>query len=588
MKRQSYPVIKLTGGLDVSVDAILLVDKNSPNLRNIRFDQGLIRKGLGFSQFGTVASDGLPLDGTPMLIDSFPLASGTIHYLFTTTKWVYRYISASGLYEKKNKTATTGAISLTFVAATKKITRDSGSFVTDGFTTGSIITTDATLNPGPFTAVAVEALEIEVSETVVDEGPVTKTATGIIPFTGDADYQFGSTIILDSVGTELYVLANGKDPIQKWDGGGGTFSDLGGWSASPITARTLANFKSRLVAGFTAETGTNCPWRVRWSIAGNPEDISGTGSGFVDIAETPDWVVALVPLKGKLYIFKEKSIWELVYVGGTTVFTPELRVEGVGTYSPHSIASLGEEVVFYGNDNIYIYDGLNLTPVGKNIYPLLYDTEKRIVSSAKANRFPGIYIEELKKYALCVATLGEVPDLLLEYDFRERSWTLRDKSILAFGTYSTPSGTTWESLSGTWSAQTWIWMEKELLASAPTTLIADPSSYIWEDTRKTKSTDYMVFETKDWMFQHGERIVEFRIEAKGGPFTLSYSVDQGLTWPASKTFSASTDWTEYVWYVNFTCQTARLRVESVAEDLSIKWIEPWYIPRVRSKSLTTS
>jgi len=59
MRRQPYPVAQLTGGLDVSVDAIFLVDKASPYLRNVRFDKGLIKKGLEYVVFGTE----LPLTG---------------------------------------------------------------------------------------------------------------------------------------------------------------------------------------------------------------------------------------------------------------------------------------------------------------------------------------------------------------------------------------------------------------------------------------------------------------------------------------------------------------------------------------------
>lgn len=68
-----------------------------------------------------------------------------------------------------------GAISITFVAATQKITRGSGSFITNGFVAGDVILTDATLNPGPFTIVSVAALEIVCVSGIVDEGPVTKT-----------------------------------------------------------------------------------------------------------------------------------------------------------------------------------------------------------------------------------------------------------------------------------------------------------------------------------------------------------------------------------------------------------------------------
>lgn len=516
MKRQPYPVSQLTGGLDVSVDGVFLVDKNSPYLRNVRFDKGLIRKGLGYVQFGT----GLPLEGTPMLIDSFPLEGGAIFDLVVTSKWAYLY--SDGTYTKKNPTA---------------------------------------------------------------------------QFTGSEDNQFQSAVtgkVVTLVWKDLFILTNGKDKIQKWDGSSGNFANLAGWSAGPILAKSLAVFASRLIAGGTIETGTICPRRVRWSVVADPETITGTGSGFVDLVETSDWIVALALLKNKLYIFKERSIWELPYVGGTNVFgAPIMRIDGVGTYSSRSIVNLGEELLFYGTDNVYLYDGLDLVAIGKNIYPLLYETEKKIVNTSYANRVPSVYIEELKSYQMCLPPVGgEVPALLAEYSFDTQSWTLRNKQITALGFYTVlnqgPGAGRWMDLTGSWSAQTWVWMTKALPTGAPTTLIGIPDGYIYEDDRLTKSTDYMCFETKDWMFQHNQRLTEFHIQAKGGPFNCYYSLDQGLTWSSVKTFAVSSDWTEYVWWLNLTCQYIRLKIESYAEDLDIKWIEPYYIPRVRSKSLATS
>jgi len=327
---------------------------------------------------------------------------------------------------------------------------------------------------------------------------------------------------------------------------------------------------------------------VRWSIVANPEDITGTGSGFIELTESPDWVVALAVLKNKLYAFKERSIWELVYVGGTTVFRPDQRVEGVGTYSPHSIVNLGEELLFYGTDNIYLYDGIDLSPIGGQIYPYLYETENRLVNAARANRAPSAYIEELKSYQICLPTESGSPDLLAEYNFDMKAWTLRTRQITAYGFYSVTTGNRWLDLTGTWEARTWKWMEKALPAGAPTTLMGDSDGNIWEDDRLIKSTDYMCWETKDWMFAHSERVVEFRIQAKGGPFTCYYSFDQGKTWESNtKEFAVSTDWTEYSWPLNFTCQYVRVRIDSYAEDIDIKWVEPWYIPRARSKSLVT-
>jgi hypothetical protein len=69
------------------------------------------------------------------------------------------------------------AVDLTFSQSAKTVTRASGSFVADGFEAGDVITTNAALNPGPFTVTDVAALVLTVAEAVADEGPVEKVVT---------------------------------------------------------------------------------------------------------------------------------------------------------------------------------------------------------------------------------------------------------------------------------------------------------------------------------------------------------------------------------------------------------------------------
>lgn len=588
MRRQSYPVAKLTGGADVSVDATFLVDINSPNVRGVRFDQGKIRKDVGFSQYGTTHASGLPLDGTVTLIDLFTLYTGTEYQIFGTADWIYKYVEATGYYDKINKTCTTGALAMTFVAATKKITRGSGSFVTDGFTEGTIITTTATLNPGPFTVVTVAALEIVVTETLVNEGPVSKIATGIVPLTGDDDQPLMGCQSFDSVGVDLYLITNGKDYIQKWTGSG-VCTELLGWYAADYKAKQVIPFMSCLIGLNMTESGASCPKRVRWSVVGDIEDVSGTGASFVELVDTSDPIVCGVVLKGKLFIFKENSIWELVYTGGTDLFKPQLVIDGYGTSSPRALVNLGESVVFYGTDNVYQFDGINIIALGFNVYHHLYNTERKLVSTAKAVRACAAYVGELAEYWLALCTDGELPDLLFKYNFEYKSWILRALKITAFGTGSTTvGGAIWQDQVDNWDDHTGVWLTETQKEGSPTTLHSDHASVIWEDDRITTSTDYACFETKDWMFAHGERVLEFRIMGTGGPFTVMYSVDQGVTWSSAKTFAVSSSLTEWVWWLNLTCQRIRLKLESSATAWEIEWIEPWYIPRQRSKTLTTS
>lgn len=103
---------------------------------------------------------------------------------------------------KKNIKTNSGAISIIFDAAGKTITRGADSFLTDGFVIGNRITADAALNPGPFTITNVIALVITVSETVVNEGPVTKTVTSDDEIPTGGGYTQDSLTLANKVVTE--------------------------------------------------------------------------------------------------------------------------------------------------------------------------------------------------------------------------------------------------------------------------------------------------------------------------------------------------------------------------------------------------
>jgi hypothetical protein len=113
--------------------------------------------------------------GTGVIVDgSSPLIAGNL-FRVRDTYFKMEWLEIRNFWG----TVSSGAISLTFVEP-NRITRASGSFITDGFEIGNTITTDSaiTANKGPFTVTNVTALEITVSQTVVvNEGPVTKTVT---------------------------------------------------------------------------------------------------------------------------------------------------------------------------------------------------------------------------------------------------------------------------------------------------------------------------------------------------------------------------------------------------------------------------
>ncbi len=503
MRKKPYPITELTGGLSTEKDPLFLVDRASPNLKNIRFDKGLVKKDLSFVALGA----GEKLTGTPMHIATFNLYDGGSKLIIATVDWIYNY-KTDGSFEIKN------------------------------------------------------------------------TSTQL---TGDEDNQFSSVGTLSSTGVDTFVITNGVDAILHWHGDGAEFTALGGLTL--IKARRVATFASRLLLGYTTETGVICPKRVRWSVAGNPETWTGTGSGFLDLVDTDDSFVAFAPLGSRMFIIKERSIWELLYVGGTTVFTVTPVVIGLGSVSPNASVSIKSLFALFGDDSIYLTDGLsNPTPIDKQVRSLLFQPDTRIFTAGKANRVPGVFIKELNQYWFCIPAGGSIPNKLFKYYLDEKVWTLKDKSITAFGFFKVSTGTPWSEAVGTWTGYVGVWKSRPIASDTPTLLITTPDGYVYEDDRLTKSSETMIFETKDWMFAHAERWMEFRVQARYGPFQFSYSIDQGVTWSVAKTCIYSSELKEYIIPLNLTSQKLRAKITSTASDCDVAWVEPWYLPRVRSKN----
>jgi len=500
MKKQPYPISQLTGGLNVAVDAAFLTDKESPNLKMVRFHKGLLKKDVGFSSFGDA-------NERVMLIDNYYKLAGGSYPIAVTVDKAYQYTGTPPDYA-----AISGAAAV---------------------------------------------------------------------FTGDEDDQFCSTTYED-----LFIVTNGKDAIQKWNGA--AWAALGGMAGPPaITAKCLAPYYSHLVLGHTIEAATACPHRIRWSDTGDPEDWTTGTAGYFDLNDTVDWVVTLVPMSDRLYIFKERSIWELIYVGGTRIYTARMVVDGVGTYAPNSVHCLGDEIIFFGSDNVYMFDGTpDLRGLGDSLYPLLYDTESKIVNLTKINRASSLHTEETEDYLLVLPTISDEPDWMIKYNLGNKNWSQRALSATCLGYYSVGNWEAWNDVVGTWNAQTGSWFEQSLPPGAPTTLIGKSDGTVVEDNRLTKSDELFVWESKDFIFGHAARITEFRYLVRGDSFDVSYSTDQGRSWSAEITLTPDADnFKELVHYVNFTALHVRCRIRTYNQNIEVKWLEPWFIPRARSKTL---
>lgn len=186
--------------------------------------------------------------------------------------------------------------------------------------------------------------------------------------------------------------------------GAAEFERIGG--EGPVNARAVVIYDQRIVAGGVSTTGDVDYTMLKWSSKGNWDDWSiAGGGGFYPLADSPDWIQSMKRLGEYLIVYKERSI----YVGRKTFISdPPFRFDpapgqGIGLAAPNSIGDLGEEHLFLGWDDIYVFSLNGLQAVGTRIQNELFYGENGILPE-HLSLCTGAIAEEFDEYWLFVPT----------------------------------------------------------------------------------------------------------------------------------------------------------------------------------------
>ncbi len=131
-----------------------------------------------------------------------------------------------------NLKATTGAFTPTFISATKKITRASGSFITDGFVPGNSVTiANSASNNITVTFATVSALEIVVNEALTDEvgsGDETLTAEDELATGFGYTKNTKLTGVMTNTEDDTNDVGDADFPTVTWTASGGSIGPTPG------------------------------------------------------------------------------------------------------------------------------------------------------------------------------------------------------------------------------------------------------------------------------------------------------------------------------------------------------------------------
>ena len=339
---KSFPLQNLYGGVNKKIAPHII-----PNNTATVTDNWVLRdKGLTTARGWVKLTDQLLTDGaasptneTIYKIDEFPMNDGSSILLVFTDKRVYRFdAGVSDLWIPITEGAsrvetTTNAVSSandTTISVVSEVGFAAGELIIVGFDTSDVeyMIVDSTA-AGSLT---ISRPSWAPSGTGLQNGHasgVTVVDVSTAVFAAGAS-EFSCDITLNN-----YYFTDGTNPVQVWNGVTDNTSNLGGLEigddvegigtlTTELKAKQIASFEGFLVLGHLTEEGDTIPQKVRWNkfedFTSWENNLDGTGQAGFFTFDGPDFIRRFAQLKRELFIYRERSIESMSFIGGTDVF----------------------------------------------------------------------------------------------------------------------------------------------------------------------------------------------------------------------------------------------------------------------------
>ncbi len=236
---------------------------------------------------------------------------------------------------------------------------------------------------------------------VIGTATLTGISTNLVQFTDFQDYAIGCSL---------------SDPPFKLKASGNAAKLI----AVSTVAKTCAGFGNYLVLGNTTEGTTAFPSRVRWSDLNDPD--IWPANNYIDVEpDDADGVISLIQFQGSVYIFKRRSVHQLIITGlaGAEAFITRPVARGLGAVSRMSVQVIDNVgIMFQGQNGIYLYDGSNITLVSDNIQR----TFDGIASTRLVHTVGAVY-RTRNQYWLAYSTSSTNTQVAV-YDYIQNAWTV--------------------------------------------------------------------------------------------------------------------------------------------------------------------
>lgn len=182
---------------------------------------------------------------------------------------------------------------------------------------------------------------------------------------------------------------NGTDYLQQISLGAAHFVNV---TAAP-KARHIAIIKDFVVLGNVSDSAANVQ-RVRWSGLNNSSLWSADATTLADFQDLPGdggWVQKVVSGE-QGYVFQERAIWRMTFVGSPLIFQFDKIHDAIGAYCAQSVVNYENVIFFISTDGFKMFDGSNISGIGEGKVDktFLADLDSSFLYNVRGVVFPAL------------------------------------------------------------------------------------------------------------------------------------------------------------------------------------------------------
>lgn len=298
---------------------------------------------------------------------------------------------------------------------------------------------------GSWHTVAISSTDFEV---LMPNGTWVAVTSSLIPFVPIATVPWAIEVYQN----QIYFSA-GPQALMTWTGGNTTVLGNLNIPATFATDFTIAGdvpggclflgkLDSRLIMLNTFENQWQNPRRIRWCGINHPAEwnfLLDPSAGALDIPEVEDQITGWSVAFNIGYIYRNHGITTMTPTGNPAnpflIQNYSSGPKGVGVYTPYTLASWGSKSAFRSEDDIYSFDGGQLTGIGasarKSILVDIEGSTAQISSALIGQIYPGI--DYLSYWLVLPQSNGNTNIWIYHYD--DQSWVRVQAPTLAANGY---------------------------------------------------------------------------------------------------------------------------------------------------------